>query len=37
MVLGEQVPDADDERHRPVNDAENSERGNPAVESQPLR
>ena len=37
MIIGEQVPDADDERDRPVDDAEQRQGGNPAVKGQPVR
>ena len=37
MIIGEQVPDADDERDRPLNDAEQGEGGNASVEGQPVR
>jgi hypothetical protein len=37
MVISEQVPDADDERDRPFDDAEQGEGGDAAVEGQPVR
>jgi hypothetical protein len=37
MIIGEQVSDADDKCDRPLDDAEQGEGGNPAIESQPVR